>query len=97
MVESLIPALRPKSVLNVNSGACWDSIVQKGAALGKVTNLYACLFCRDYTADGRAAGYADTHFRDSLPFLTKVYFDNAGFMHELADDYGVPESLRARG
>ncbi|MET3231791.1 UNVERIFIED_ORG: glycosyltransferase involved in cell wall biosynthesis [Burkholderia sp. 1263] len=96
MVESLILALRPKSVLNVNSGACWDSIVQKGAALGKVTNLYACLFCRDYTADGRAAGYADTHFRDSLPFLTKVYFDNAGFMHELADDYGVPESLRAR-
>ncbi|MBN3533700.1 glycosyltransferase [Burkholderia cenocepacia] len=96
LVESLILALRPKSVMNVNSGACWDAIAKKGAALSKLTALYACLFCRDYTPDGRAAGYADTHFRDSVPYLTKVYFDNAGFMDELAADYGVPESMRSR-
>ncbi|RSC13249.1 MULTISPECIES: glycosyltransferase [Burkholderia cepacia complex] len=96
LVESLILALRPKSVMNVNSGACWDAIAKKGAALSKLTELYACLFCRDYTPDGRAAGYADTHFRDSVPYLTKVYFDNAGFMDELAADYGVPESMRSR-
>ena len=96
LVESLILALRPKSVMNVNSGACWDAIAKKGAALSKLTELYACLFCRDYTPDGRAAGYADTHFRDSVPYLTKVYFDNAGFMAELAADYGVPASMRSR-
>jgi glycosyltransferase involved in cell wall biosynthesis len=96
LVESLILALRPKSVMNVNSGACWDAIAKKGAALSKLTALYACLFCRDYTPDGRAAGYADTHFRASVPYLTKVYFDNAGFMDELAADYGVPESMRSR-
>ncbi|WP_321853458.1 glycosyltransferase [Burkholderia cenocepacia] len=96
LVESLILALRPKSVMNVNSGACWDAIAKKGAALSKLTALYACLFCRDYTPDGRAAGYADTHFRDCVPYLTKVYFDNAGFMDELAADYGVPESMRSR-
>ncbi|MFC8311969.1 hypothetical protein ACFUJV_35945, partial [Streptomyces olivaceus] len=49
LVESLILALRPKSVMNVNSGACWDAIAKKGAALSKLTELYACLFCRDYT------------------------------------------------
>lgn len=95
IVESLILSIRPKSVLNVNSAACWDAIVQKGAALRRATDLYACLFCRDYTADGRAAGYADTHFRDGLPFLRKVYFDNFRFQQELASDYGVPASLRA--
>ncbi|WP_176015539.1 glycosyltransferase [Burkholderia sp. BCC0398] len=96
LVESLIFALRPKSVMNVNSGACWEAIAKKGAALGKLTELYACLFCRDYTPDGRAAGYADTHFRDCVPYLTKVYFDNAGFMDELAADYGVPAIMRSR-
>lgn len=95
IVESLILSIRPKSVLNVNSAACWDAIVRKGAALRRATDLYACLFCRDYTADGRAAGYADTHFRDGVPFLRKVYFDNFRFQHELASDYGVPASLRA--
>lgn len=96
IVELLIRTIRPKAILNVNSGACWDAIVQKGGALSKVCGLYACLFCRDYTPDGRAAGYADTHFRDSLKHLTKVYFDNERFMHELAADYGVPHQLRSR-
>ncbi|MBU9227188.1 glycosyltransferase [Burkholderia multivorans] len=96
LVESLILALRPKSVMNVNSAACWDAIAKKGGALGKLTELYACLFCRDYTPDGRAAGYADTHFRDCIPYLTKVYFDNAGFMDELAVDYGIPAGMRSK-
>ncbi|MEK6420532.1 MAG: glycosyltransferase family 4 protein [Burkholderia gladioli] len=96
MVEFLIRALQPRTVLNVNSGACWDAFVQKGGALRQVCDLYACLFCRDYTPDGRAAGYADTHFRDAVQHLTKVYFDNAGFATELAADYGLPPSLRAR-
>ncbi|MFM0438531.1 glycosyltransferase [Paraburkholderia strydomiana] len=96
VVEQLILSVRPKSVLNVNSAACWDAFVRKGAALKQATNLYAFLFCRDYTPDGRAAGYADTHFRDALPHLKSVYFDNSRFMKELADDYGVPPPLRGR-
>jgi glycosyltransferase involved in cell wall biosynthesis len=96
MTELLIRAVRPKSMLNVNSRACWDAMVQKGGALSKVCDLYAFLFCRDYTADGRPAGYADTHFRAALPFLRKVYFDNSGFMKELSRDFGIPEEFRSR-
>lgn len=96
IVELLIRSIRPRAILNVNSGACWDAIVEKGGALSKVCDLYACLFCRDFTNDGRAAGYADTHFRDGLRHLKKVYFDNERFLRELAGDYGVPQQLRSR-
>jgi glycosyltransferase involved in cell wall biosynthesis len=96
MVEALILAVQPKSILNVNSGACWDAIVRRGGALGRATDIYACLFCRDYTPDGRAAGYSDTHFRDALPYLKKLYFDNEGFLNEMMLDAGVPPSLQAK-
>jgi glycosyltransferase involved in cell wall biosynthesis len=96
IIELLIRTIRPKAVLNVNSGACWDAIVQRGGGLSRVTDLYACLFCRDFAPDGRAAGYADSHFRDGLKYLKKVYFDNERFLLELTADYGVPQPLRAR-
>ena len=94
IVKMLITAMRPKSVLNVNSGALWEATV--GGALSRVTDIYACLFCRDYLPDGRAAGYSDTHFRDCLPYLKRVYCDNRAFLDELILDYGVPPSLQEK-
>jgi len=94
IVKMLITAMRPKSVLNVNSGSLWEATV--GGALSKVTDIYACLFCRDYLPDGRAAGYSDTHFRDSLPHLKRVYCDNSAFLDELVLNYGVPPSLQEK-
>ena len=96
MLEALILAVRPRAVLNVNSGACWELIVQRGSALRKATQLYAFLFCRDFNGKGQAAGYSDTHFKEALPYLTKVYFDNTGFLNELSNDFGVPASLRSK-
>ncbi len=96
IVELLIRCIRPKAVLNVNSRACWDAIVTKGGALSKATDIYACLFCRDYTANGIAAGYSDTHFRAGVVFLKKAYFDNTAFLHQLADDFGLPLSVRSK-
>jgi Glycosyltransferase len=95
IVEKLILAIRPKAVLNVDSAACWDAIVRKGAALRLATDLYACLRS-DSTANGLAADYAHTHFREALPFLRKLYFDDVRFKDDLAYEYGVPASLRNR-
>jgi glycosyltransferase involved in cell wall biosynthesis/2-polyprenyl-3-methyl-5-hydroxy-6-metoxy-1,4-benzoquinol methylase len=96
LVQMLITALKPRAILNVNSFACWEVIRKAGSPLSTMTDIYASLFCRDYTADGRAAGYADTHFRACLPFTRKIYFDNETFAQELIGDYGVPPSLQDR-
>ena len=92
----LICAMRPKTVLNVNSFACWEAIRRRGAALSTFTRLFAGVFCRDYTEDGRPSGYADTHFRDCLPELERVYFDNATFAQELVRTILIPASLREK-
>jgi len=92
----LIMALKPLAVLNVNSLACWEAIKKTGAPLSTMTDIYASLFCRDYTADGRAAGYADTHFRACLPFTRKIYFDNETFARQMVEEYGIPASLQGR-
>jgi len=96
LAELLICAMQPKTVLNVNSFACWEAFRLRGVALSTFTRLFAGLFCRDYTADGRPAGYADTHFRDCLPSLERVYFDNATFIEEMVRATSVPESLREK-
>ena len=96
LIELLIQALRPHSLFQVNSRACWDAIKRRGQALSKMTRLFAAVFCRDYTADGAPIGYADTHFRDCLPFLERVYLDNETFARELIARFGIPSSMRSK-
>ncbi|MFL9907895.1 glycosyltransferase [Paraburkholderia sp. RL17-337-BIB-A] len=96
IVEKLILAVRPKSVLNIDSVACWDSIVRKGGALQLGTDLYAYLYRGDGDADGHVNDFANTHFRESLPFLRMVYFDTLHFLESLASEHGIPPSLRGR-
>lgn len=96
LVEKLIWTLRPKSVFNVNSRACWEAMVHAGRALAGMTTMNALLFCRDYNADGRAVGYSDTHFRGAISHLHRVYFDTRYFIEELVTQYGLPPVLEAK-
>ncbi|AXV93380.1 glycosyltransferase (plasmid) [Ralstonia solanacearum] len=96
LVTSLIYAIRPKAVMNVNSTACWDAIASRGKALSQITRLFACLFFRDYTADGGSKGYVDTHFRNTFDYLTKVYSDNETFVAELIDRHGIPSDWQSK-
>lgn len=96
IVAWLIQALEPSSILNVNSGACWEAISTKGAALSSFCDLYATLFCRDYDIEGAAAGYADRYLRSTLPHLKAIFFDNAAFVRDLTEQFALPKSLRTR-
>jgi len=96
LAEMLIMALRPKAVLNVNSGALWELTATKGVAIKKATDLYACLFCKDFLPDGRAAGYSDRYFKESSLHLKRTYFDNQIFLNELVADLGIPKSIQER-
>jgi hypothetical protein len=91
-VEKLIWALRPYSIFNVNSMACWDAFVTTGGALSSMTSLNALLFCDDYE-NSRRVGYANTHLRESVVHLSKVYFNTVHFMKELISRYGLPKSV----
>jgi glycosyltransferase involved in cell wall biosynthesis/2-polyprenyl-3-methyl-5-hydroxy-6-metoxy-1,4-benzoquinol methylase len=93
IVEMLILALTPRAILNVNSRACWDAIKLRGRALGSMTQIFGFFFCWDYQADGRAAGYAETHFGTCFPYLTKAYFDNHAFAQTMIRQHGIPDSL----
>ena len=96
LVELIIRALKPYNVLNVNSAAAWEVIKHKGRALSNQIDLFGMFFCRDYDVRDRPAGYADQYFRECLPNLARLYFDNSTFMHDLSEDYGVPQSLRKK-
>jgi len=96
LIEMLVMALKPRAILNINSGACWAAIKQRGAWLASVTDVYVALFCRDYLEDGRAAGYIDTHFRPCLPYVKGVYCDNARLPQWLSTHYGLPPSEQSK-
>ena len=96
IVEKLIWTLRPKSLFNVNSRACWEAMAQTGRALSQITEINALLFCKEYKSDGRSAGYSDTHLRAALPHLHRVYFDTKYFMKEQEVLYGLPPSFSAK-
>jgi glycosyltransferase involved in cell wall biosynthesis len=92
----LVQALRPRSLFNINSRACWEILRSHGAALSTFCELHAALFCRDFDESGHDSGYSSSYFRSSIPHLKSVLFDNQHFADELAEKYGVPPSLRMR-
>jgi glycosyltransferase involved in cell wall biosynthesis len=96
LVEMLIMSLRPQAVLNVNSHALWELTATRGIVVKKATDLYACLFCKDFRPDGKAAGYSDMHYKDSSIHLKRTYFDNQIFLDEVVADFGLPPSIQQR-
>jgi glycosyltransferase involved in cell wall biosynthesis len=96
LVELLIYTVRPKSVLNVNSRACWDAFARRGIALSRISRLYAHLFCHDYGANDLPAGYAATHLRTCTNTISQVYFDNQRFLDEMDEELCLPSQLKER-
>lgn len=93
IVEALIFTLQPESITNVNSSACWAALVEKGKAFQSICKVYTTLFCRDFTEDGRGAGYADTHLRAAIHNVDKIYFDTNVFLEEVVARYGFTPAL----
>lgn len=96
LIEVLLRLVRPKKILNINSQACWLALRQFGHLIKYYTEIYAYLFCHDYTARGASAGYADIYFRETIGFLYRVYFDNNTFINELSEQYCLTETDRKK-
>jgi glycosyltransferase involved in cell wall biosynthesis len=87
-LERLLLIVRPQKLLNVNSRSLWDLTRARGDKISLYCELHACVFCRDYSDRGRPAGYADTHLRDCLGYLSRIYLDNRTFVDELTEQFG---------
>jgi hypothetical protein len=96
ITTALIYHLQPGAVLNLNSLTLWRTIEERGAALARVTRLYAYVLDRTRTPHGRISGLTDRYFRSCFPYLTRTYVDSAALPELLVDTYGVPDNLRER-
>jgi glycosyltransferase involved in cell wall biosynthesis len=96
LISWLIRALKPKSILNINSVACWELVKSQGAALSTFCDLYATLSWRDCQADSEAINLTDKYFCSTLPFMRRIYFDNKAFVNDLVARHSVPPSFLSR-
>lgn len=96
LVDLLVRSIRPISVLNVNSHACWEATKRSGRLLRQFTRLYGMLFCPDFAPAGHRSGYSDLYLRHCLPHMSGIYFDNQRYIDEIADQFAVPNDLRKR-
>ena len=92
LVQLLIEEYRPETCYNVNSKAGWDLMAEKGKGISKFTKLHANLFCYDFDNNMQPVGYAVEHLPKSLPHLSKVYFDNDAFRHQIRSTLTTSEA-----
>lgn len=93
LVDALVRAIKPVSVININSHACWEAFRTRGHVLAKHTKLYGAAFCRDYDHRGIPMGYIDSHLRESLIAMTAVFTDNQAIITDISDQLALPHSL----
>jgi len=92
-LHTIIGLLAPSKVININSPAAWKLITQYGKQLSTVVDLYAYLFCFDYSESNKRVGYITDHIRDSIQYMTKVFCDNKKISQDIQELYRFPAHL----
>lgn len=91
LLESLIHALRPEVIHNVNSEVLWRLIVEKGEKLSKISKLFGSIFAFQFGENGEKIGYAAQFFEKSFPFLSGLIADNQRFLRDAIAEYKVTD------
>jgi hypothetical protein len=95
LLETLIYSVSPKSVLNVNSNVCWEAYRRRGRSLTQVSALYAALpLCG--RGEWEELVCLAPSLRECLPFLQKLYFNDAMLMNQLIEWAKLPDYLLPR-
>ena len=95
LVTHLVHGLKPRSIMNVASRACWDAMKSSGRALSTFTDLYA-MVCHSPESTDRPTGHLDRNLRTCLPFLKGVYVDHVAIAKQLTRSLGIPPCLSER-
>jgi len=92
-LHTIIGLLAPEKVVNINSATSWRLFTQYGKQLSTAVDLYAYIFCFDYSKSGNKVGYIADFVRDSIQYLTKVFCDNKKIIENVQDLYSFPEHM----
>ena len=80
--------LAPGIFHNVNSSLAWNATVEFGPELAEHTELWASVFCYDYSVDGEPVGYARLLSQCGHLF-SGLMTDSTYFRDEVVERYGV--------
>lgn len=75
-----------KHLFILNSYVGWTLVENYGATLKQQIKLHGFAFCYDYDRENRRVGYAWTHLRDCLPYLSRVITDNYSMIGQFKSD-----------
>jgi len=92
-LHTIVGLLAPSKIININSPTAWKLTKQYGKQISSVIDIYAYLFCFDYSESNKKVGYITEHIRDSIQYLTKVFCDNKKIMQDIQDLYSFPQNL----
>jgi glycosyltransferase involved in cell wall biosynthesis len=96
LLFTLIQALQPSRVVNVNSLCTWRMFERFGRRLEPHVNLYAYLFCWDQTAEGYRVGYPSMFYPTTAGVLQGVFTDTSYLRDELLRIYRPPADVALR-
>ncbi|MEE9319343.1 MAG: glycosyltransferase family 4 protein [Granulosicoccus sp.] len=90
-LHSIIGLLSPDKVININSHVTWEMYRKYGRQLASAIDLYAYLFCFDYTPKGQLAGYIRDYIPKTVKYLKTAFCDNRTIIDDIQNLYGFSQ------
>lgn len=90
-LHTIVGALCPKAIVNINSHAAWSLFENYGRQLSSVINLIAYLFCFDYDHHKAKVGYIVRYLPSTIKYLKLVIFDNKKIINDINYMFGFPQ------
>lgn len=89
ILARLLVDLKPKVIHIMQSLAGWEVVKAYGRALSQNSNLFASVFCDDFTNEGEPVGYARSYLRSTYPYFRRVFSDQKYYPNLLENTYGI--------
>ncbi|MGQ7848772.1 glycosyltransferase family 4 protein [Granulosicoccus sp. 3-233] len=87
-LHSIIGMLSPEKIVNINSHAAWEMYKVYGRQLASVADLYAYIFCFDYTVGNARVGYIVDYVPKTIKYLKRIFCDNQTVIDDMESLYG---------
>lgn len=92
-LKSLVQALRPTVLHNINSELAWKLIIHDGNLISQLTRIFASIFAFQYLpGTRRKTGYASYFLQPALPHLEGLLSDNYRFITDAIAEYDLDET-----
>jgi glycosyltransferase involved in cell wall biosynthesis len=80
----------PQAIHVVQSSVGWQLLGHQGEELARQSRLYASVFLDGLSLEGTVFSYARRYLPQAVAHLTRVFSDNAAYVHTLVQDLAIP-------